>query len=84
MARTEPRYTQREWPSARHCQRCWRFDIGRLNAAAGNEDAAADAFRQLLEEADEIVELPLNRIAARAWLREHEGTGSASQARSSD
>ena len=64
-----PRYTQREWPSARHCQRCWRFDIGRLYAEAGLDDQAASSFRQVLLESDEIVEQPLNRIIASDWLR---------------
>lgn len=42
---------------------------GNVDAEAGSNDQAANAFRQVLSESDEIVEQPLNRILASDWLR---------------
>jgi len=64
IARDGPRYPPREWPSARRCQRCWRFDIARLHDAAGNPKQAATWYRRVLNETEELVETPLNRLLA--------------------
>lgn len=68
MARTGARYPPREWPSARRCQRCWYFDIARLHEAADRSDQARAWYRKVLEETEELVETPLNRILARSRL----------------
>lgn len=68
--RTGPRYTQTEWPSARHCQRCWLFDIARLRDAADQPDSARGYYRRVLEETEDIVETPINRVLAERRLAE--------------
>jgi len=68
MARTGPRYPPREWPSARRCQRCWRFDIARLHGAAGRTEQARAWYRKVLDDTEELVETPLNRMLAEARL----------------
>jgi hypothetical protein len=68
MARSGARYPPREWPSARRCQRCWYFDIARLHEAADRSDQARAWYRKVLEETEELVETPLNRILARSRL----------------
>jgi len=77
VARDGPRYPPSEWPSARRCQRCWRFDIARLHDAAGNRERAEHWYRRVLEETEELVETPLNRMLARTRLSDVQSGGIA-------
>jgi len=65
--RTGPRFAVEEWPSQRHCQRCFNFDIARNYDALGRVDSAIVAYRRVIDATSDLVETPLNRILA--WER---------------
>lgn len=60
----EPRFVPEEWPSARHCQRCWDFDLARLLDRGGETDAAIRAYRAVIDGTADLVETPVQRLLA--------------------
>ncbi|MDQ8164706.1 MAG: protein kinase [Gemmatimonadota bacterium] len=64
---TGPRFVVEEWPSERHCQRCFVFDIARLHESMGAVDSAIASYRRVLDTTNDLIETPLDRIIA--WER---------------